>query len=182
MAGLLGWILRPQRQRHQVDGRAVCAAQEPWHRAAAAWLADPDPVDQPLLTAQAPSMVLAEPFQGVAMALGQVAAGTGRHKVFAGGDATTGQRANVIERVGIGTAISATVTPVVEYSATELGLAFSFCHQQRSVDVVINHAVLVIPANPRAALTDAQMNKPFRCSVANAVWPFLIAPVLNDLD
>lgn len=63
------------------------------------------------------------------MSLGQVAAGTGRHKVFAGGDAATGQRANVIERVGIGTAISATITPVVEYSATELGLAFALWDQ-----------------------------------------------------
>jgi hypothetical protein len=88
----------------------------------------------------------------------------------------------VIQSVSIGAAVSAAIAPVFKDSATEPSFAFSFCHQQRSVDVVINHAALIIPANPRAALTDAQMNKPLWRSVADAVRPFLIAPVLNDLD
>lgn len=99
-----------------------------------------NPIQQPLLTACAPAVMRSEPFQGIGVALAQVAAGAGRNQVLPRRDTPTSQRANVVKRVSIGAAVGAVGAPVGEDPAPEPGLSFAFRHQLSPVDVVVWHA------------------------------------------
>lgn len=123
-----------------------------------------------------------EPFQGIGVALAQVAAGAGRNQIFPRRDASTRQRPDVVERVSIGAAIGAVGAPVGEDPAPEPGLVFAFRYQLSPVDVVVEHAESVIPTDPGAALPDAQVDEAFRRAVTQAVGPLPVTPVLHRLD